>query len=156
MNVNARIQRRNHLRHRRGGFTLIELLLVLVILGTLAAIVVPKFSGRTEQARITAAQSQIAVFKVALDSFEVDCGFYPKGKNGLQDLVQQPRDSANWRGPYLQQAIPNDPWGNAYIYECPGKHNDTSYDLMSPGPDGRTGTDDDISNWQQANQNQKR
>src|SRR5688572_32919591 len=75
------------------GFTLIELLLVLVILGILAAIVVPKFSGRTEQARVTAAQSQIATFGTALDAFEVDNGYYPKGKNGLQDLVQQPRDA---------------------------------------------------------------
>jgi general secretion pathway protein G len=143
-------------RQAQRGFTLIELLLVLVILGTLAAIVVPKFSGRTEQARITQATSQIAVFKVALDSFEVDMGYYPKGKNGLQDLVQQPRDGANWRGPYLQQTIPNDPWGNAYIFESPGKHNESAYDLMSMGPDGRVGGDDDITNWQLANQNQKR
>src|SRR5437870_13458424 len=76
-------------RHHQQAFTLIELLLVLVILGILAAIVVPKFSGRTEQARMTAAQSQIATFGTALDAFEVDNGYYPKGKNGLVDLVQQ-------------------------------------------------------------------
>jgi general secretion pathway protein G len=134
---------------RRHGFTLVELLLVLVILGTLAAIVVPKFAGRTEQARVTAAQAQIKNFEVVLDSFEVDNGYYPKGKNGLQDLIQQPKDSPNWRGPYLKQEIPKDPWGNPYIYECPGKHNDSSYDLMSTGPDGRAGGDDDITNWQQ-------
>lgn len=133
----------------RAGFTLIELLLVLVILGILAAIVVPKFSGRTEQARITAAQSQIATFGTALDAFEVDNGYYPKGKNGLEDLVQQPRDAKNWRGPYLKGQVPLDPWGNPYIYECPGKHNPSSYDLMSMGPDGREGGDDDITNWQQ-------
>lgn len=134
----------------RSGFTLVELLLVLVILGTLAAIVVPKFAGRTEQARITAAQTQIANFGVVLDAFEVDNGFYPKGKNGLQDLIQQPKDALNWRGPYLKQEIPKDPWGNDYIYECPGKRNEGSYDLMSMGPDGRAGGDDDITNWQQA------
>jgi general secretion pathway protein G len=134
------------------AFTLIELLLVLVILGILAAIVVPKFSGRTEQARQTAAQSQIATFGTALDAFEVDTGFYPKGKNGLLDLVQQPRDAQTWKGPYLKSEIPKDPWGNDYIYECPGKRNPSSYDLMSMGPDGRAGGDDDISNWQQANQ----
>ena len=132
-------------RRTQRAFTLIELLLVLVILGTLAAIVVPKFAGRTEQARITAAQSQIATFGVALDAFEVDNGYYPKGKNGLLDLVQQPKDATNWRGPYLKQAIPNDPWGNPYIYECPGKHNDSTYDIMSMGPDGRVGGDDDIT-----------
>lgn len=139
-------------RHSRQAFTLIELLLVLVILGILAAIVVPKFSGRTEQARKTAAQSQIATFSTALDAFEVDNGYYPKGRDGLQDLVQQPRDAQDWKGPYLRGEIPLDPWGNAYIYECPGRQNPTSYDLMSLGPDGREGGDDDITNWQQANQ----
>lgn len=131
------------------GFTLIELLLVLVILGILAAIVVPKFSGRTEQARQTAAQSQISTFGTALDAFEVDTGFYPKGKDGLRDLVEQPRDAKNWRGPYLKGEIPKDPWGNEYIYEFPGKQNPSSYDLMSVGPDGRAGGEDDIANWKQ-------
>jgi len=135
------------------AFTLIELLLVLVILGILAAVVVPKFSGRTEQARITAAQSQIATFGTALDAFEVDNGSYPKGKSGLEDLVQQPANAQNWRGPYIKsQTIPVDPWGNPYLYECPGRRNPSSYDLMSTGPDGREGGDDDITNWQQANQ----
>src|SRR5205823_11813480 len=88
-------------RSARRAFTLIELLLVLVILGILAAIVVPKFSGRTEQAKLVAAQSQIATFGTALDAFEVDNGAYPKGKNGLVDLVHAPRDAQSWRGPYL-------------------------------------------------------
>src|ERR1044071_8069000 len=105
------------------GFTLIELLLVLVILGILAALVVPKFSGRTEQARVTAAHSQIAIFGTALDNFEIDNGYYPKGRNGLQDLVQAPRDAQNLKGPYLKTEISNDPWGSPYVYECPGKHN---------------------------------
>lgn len=135
----------------RRGFTLVELLLVLVILGTLAAIVVPKFSGRTEQARQTAATADISMMGVALDAFEVDMGYYPKGKSGLQDLVTQPRDGANWKGPYIKGEIPKDPWGNEYIYECPGKHNDQSYDLMSMGFDGRVGGDDDITNWGQSN-----
>ena len=135
----------------RSGFTLIELLLVLVILGVLAAIVVPKFSGRTEQARQTAAQSQIATFGTALDAFEVDNGYYPKGKSGLTELIQQPRNLQSWKGPYLKSegGLPNDPWGRPYVYECPGKHNPSSYDLMSMGPDGRVGGDDDITNWQQ-------
>ncbi len=130
-----------------GGFTLIELLLVLVILGILAAIVVPKFAGRTEQARITAATTQINSFATALDAFEVDNGYYPKGKSGLQDLVEQPRDAQSWHGPYVKD-IPKDPWNNEYIYECPGRNNPSSYDLMSMGPDKRVGGDDDITNWQ--------
>ena len=138
---------------RERAFTLIELMLVLVILGILAAIVVPKFSGRTEQARLTAAQTQIiSSFGTALDAFEVDNGYYPKGKSGLQDLVVAPRDAQSWKGPYLKSAIPVDPWGHPYIYECPGKHNPTGYDLSSLGPDGRAGTDDDVTNWNQPNQ----
>lgn len=138
--------------NRRAGFTLIELLLVLVILGILAALVVPKFSGRTEQARVTAAQSQIATFGTALDAFEIDNGYYPKGREGLQDLVVQPRDAKNWRGPYLKSEIPLDPWENPYVYECPGRHNPSGYDLMSLGPDGREGGDDDITNYSQGTQ----
>lgn len=137
-------------RLRRAGFTLIELLLVLVILGILAAIVVPKFSGRTEQARETAARSQIATFSTALDAFEVDTGRYPRGKNGLMDLVTQPRDTQNWRGPYMKDQVPKDPWGNEYVYECPGKHNTSGYDLFSMGPDARAGTEDDVTNWQKS------
>ncbi len=135
-------------RQSARGFTLVEMLLVLVILATLAAIVYPKLAGRSEQARQTATQAQISAFSTALDAFEVDNGYYPKGKNGLQDLVQAPRDAKNWHGPYLKE-IPKDPWGFDYIYECPGRHNSGSYDLMSVGPDGRSGGDDDITNWQQ-------
>jgi general secretion pathway protein G len=136
-------------KKRSAGFTLIELLLVLVILGVLAAIVVPKFSGRTEQARRTAAVSQISTFGTALDAYEVDMGSYPQGKSGLNALLQQPREGTGWRGPYLQKEIPLDPWGNPYIYECPGKRNTAGYDLSSMGPDGRAGSDDDITNWSQ-------
>ena len=141
---------------RAGGFTLIELLLVLVILGILAAVVVPKFSGRTEQARIAAAQSQVSTFGTALDAYEVDNGAYPKGKDGLTLLVEQPRDAqTTWKGPYLKGQIPNDPWGQPYLYECPGRQNPTSYDLSSAGPDQREGTEDDITNWDVANARKK-
>ncbi len=146
MNIKPSIQ--NELRQSRiRAFTLVEMLLVLVILGVLAAIVYPKIAGRSEQARVTAAITQVAAFKTAIEAFEVDNGYYPKGKNGLLDLVQRPRDAQNWHGPYLD-SIPKDPWNNDYIYECPGRNNTSSFDLMSMGTDGRAGTDDDITNWQ--------
>jgi general secretion pathway protein G len=123
------------------------MLLVLVILGVLAAIVYPKVANRGMEARIRSAQVQIAAFKTALDMFEVDNGYYPKGQAGLQALVIRPSDAQNWHGPYLDN-IPKDPWQNDYIYDCPGKHN-SSFDIMSMGPDGRAGTEDDIVSWQQ-------
>lgn len=137
-------------RPGRRGFTMVELLLVLVILATLAAIVVPKFAGRSEQAKVTAAQTQISNLSTALDAFEVDNGYYPTGADGLNALLEEPKDAKNWRGPYMKQAVTNDPWGNPYVYEMPGKHNDKGYDLMSLGPDGRSGGNDDITNWGEA------
>ena len=149
MKLKNELAKKENRRRSRAGFTLVVLLLVLVILGILAAVVLPKFSGTTERGRGAAAQTQIATFKTALDAFEVDVGHYPKGKSGLVDLIAQPRDGgASWHGPYMQSdAIPKDPWGNDYIYECPGKHNPSGYDIQSMGPDGRANTDDDICNW---------
>ena len=138
-------------KRRTQAFTLVELMLVLVILATLAAIVLPKLTGKSQQAKVTAAKTQISNFETALDAFEVDNGYYPKGKNGLNDLVVQPKDAPNWHGPYMkQESIPLDPWQHAYIYDCPGKHNASTYDIMSMGPDGRVGGDDDITSWDQS------
>lgn len=130
---------------RHSAFTLVEMLLVLVILAVLAAIVIPKFSGRSQQAKETAAKSQISSIELALDAFEVDTGSYPQGN--LDALLNQPNNAQNWKGPYLKKGVPLDPWGNAYVYTFPGKRNANGYDLMSTGPDGRSGTDDDVTNW---------
>ena len=132
---------------RARAFTLVEMLLVLVILAVLAAIVIPKFAGRSQQAKVTAAGSQISGFELALNSFEVDNGFYPQGSAGLNALIDQPGNLQSWKGPYLSKGIPLDPWGNAYIYNYPGKANPKHFDLISMGPDGQSGTEDDVTNF---------
>jgi type II secretion system protein G len=136
-------------RSRHQGFTLIELLLVLVILGILAAIVVPKFAGRTEQARQTAAQSQIATFGTALDAFEVRQWLLSQRQERPARSCAATAGRPKLEGTLYEGGHPNDPWGRPYVYECPGKHNPSSYDLMSMGPDGRIGGDDDLANWTQ-------
>lgn len=133
---------------RGAGFTLIELLLVLVILATLAAVVTPKFTKRSEQARITAVKTQISQFEVALDTFQIDVGRFPTTAEGLRALVEKPASNADgWLEPYLKRDIPKDSWGNDYIYRYPGQYNEEGYDLSSNGPDGKQGGDDDIVNW---------
>jgi len=128
----------------RLGFTLTEIMLVVVIIGILAALVIPRIAGSSERARVTATVTDInGGIKAAIGNYEVDNGFYPKT---LQDLLQQPGNAKNWHGPYLDKP-PVDQWNNPYIYYFPGKHNPTSYDLLSAGPDGKEGTDDDIGNW---------
>jgi general secretion pathway protein G len=128
---------------RHSAFTLVEMLLVVTIIGILAALVIPKIVGRSEQARVTAAHADIAAIKTALDAFEVDNGFFPKN---LTDLVAAPGNAKNWHGPYLEK-VPSDPWGNNYVYYYPGKHNAASFDVLSVGQDAKEGTDDDIGNW---------
>jgi general secretion pathway protein G len=135
-------KRSNSKAHRRNAFTLVELLLVLTILAILAAIVLPRMTGSTERARQTAAQTQISTLGTALGAYEVDTGSYPRGREGLQALMVKPRDAINWHGPYMEKEIPSDPWGHPYVYECPGKHNPSGYDLYATAPDGTV-----YANW---------
>jgi len=142
--------RRIRRRQSDPGFTLIELLLVVVIIGILAAIVVPRLVGRSEEARIGAAKQQLSSFRSALSHYELDMGRYPTTDLGLQALMTNPGttgDPKKWKGPYLESQtseVPKDPWGNPYIYVYPGARNQNGYDLYCVGPDGQAGTDDDI------------
>ena len=128
----------------RSGFTLIEILLVVVIIGILAAVAIPRLGGRVKQAQIAAAQADVNNIGMALRLYEVDNGAYP---GSLAGLVTTPGAAPNWRGPYLEKGVPKDPWGNDYIYAFPGSRNANSYDLHSMGPDGAE-SGDDICNWQ--------
>ncbi len=134
----------------RAGFTLIEILLVVVIITILASLVVPRFAGQSQKARIGAAKAQISNFGVALDLYELHNGRYPTTEQGLEALRTEPTSDPapeDWQGPYLKKDIPLDPWGHPYVYICPGEHNPDTYDLYSRGPDGQDGGGDDITNW---------
>ncbi len=129
------------------GFTLIELLVVIVIISVLAAVVGPRFFGRTEQSKIAAARAQIENLSMALDNYQLDTGYFPSNEQGLKALVQKPSGrppATNWRGPYMKaREVPLDPWGSDFVFISPGKVNTQWYDLLSYGKDGREGGDGD-------------
>ena len=134
-------------RTGRAGFTLIEIMIVVIIIAILAAMVVPRLTGRTEEARRKRAAVDIANLESAIDLYELDTGRLPAQ---LGDLYQAPADvpEGSWHGPYLKKRTqPVDPWNHEYLYRHPGEHNPEDYDLSSTGADGRAGTDDDITNW---------
>ncbi len=131
------------------GFTLIELMVVMIILGLLAALVVPNMLRKVGPAKQKAAYAQIELFGTALDTFYLDVGYYPTASEGLQALITMPSGVEGWDGPYLKKSeIPLDPWGHSYHYESPGNHGD--YDLYSYGKndaEGGEGENQDIVSW---------
>jgi general secretion pathway protein G len=131
---------------RKETFTLIELMLVVVIIGALAAMVVPRYLGWGEKAKKAAAKGDITVISGALDVFVLENGKLPSTSDGLDALTQKPSWAKKWDGPYLKKS-PVDPWGNEYEYVCPGRHG-PDFDLHSLGPDGKDGGEDDIVSWE--------
>ncbi|MGE6662622.1 type II secretion system major pseudopilin GspG [Pseudomonas sp. NPDC077408] len=136
---------------KQGGFTLIEIMVVVVILGILAALVVPQVMNRPDQAKVTVAKGDIKAIGAALDMYKLDNYSYPSTQQGLDALVEKPGGNPqpkNWnRDGYLKR-VPKDPWGNEYQYLSPGTEG--AYDLYSYGADGKQGGSElnaDIGNW---------
>ncbi len=136
--------------HAQSGFTLIEIMVVVVILGILAGIVVPRIMDRPDSARVSAAQQDIRAIESALNLYRLDNHQFPSTDQGLEALVEEPSGSPqppNWQG-YLDR-LPKDPWGNEYQYLNPGEHGEIDiYSLGADGSPGGEGVDADIGNWQ--------
>ncbi len=133
------------------AFTFLEIMFVVVIIGILLAVALPRFSGQTNQARMASTRLQMGNIRTALAQFEMHVGRFPDTREGLQALVVRPSSVSDelWEGPYLDTEgaeLPMDSWRNAFNYRSPGENN-RDYDLWSAGPDGREGTEDDITNW---------
>jgi general secretion pathway protein G len=148
--MNGRTARRK-VAKRRGerGFTLVEILVVITIIGLIMGLVGPRVLNYLTESKAKAAKIQIESFSSALDLYFLDNGRYPSGSEGLTALVQRPGSTMTWNGPYLKGAVvPNDPWGNPYVYRAPGQHG--TYDIISYGADGQeggTGAAADIASW---------
>lgn len=140
------------------GFTLLEMLVVLVIIGLLAGLVGPQLLGRVDTSKVTAADTQIRMLKASIETMRLDIGRFPTQEEGLQMLMQPPQDervARKWRGPYLSEAVPLDPWGNPYNYR---PVTGTTIALFSYGADGQaggTGIDADIGFLPQSDASQQ-
>lgn len=140
---------RSGLKMKNAGFTLIEVMVVVIILGLLSALVAPKFFSKIDQAKFRTAKTQIEMLGAALDSFRLDNGRYPTEAEGLKVLREKNPELENWHGPYLPKPVPEDPWGNDYVYRYPGEHG--PYDLVSYGQDGTQGGEGnnrDVVSWE--------
>src|ERR1051325_6596748 len=133
------------------AFSLLEIMIVVIIIGIIAATILPQFIGETHTARVNAAKGHVGELESAIERFYIHFDRYPTMEEGLKVLVEPPAgETAKWRGPYVKQII-KDPWGNEYQYRVPGIHHPTSFDIWSRGADGADGGEDknaDIGNWQ--------
>jgi general secretion pathway protein G len=132
------------------ALTLIELLAVLTILALVVGIAGPAIYRQVTQGRMRTTEAQIAAIEKSLNSFYLDCGFFPRQ---IEDLIAAPTEGRlcpnfDPDGYFERGSLPVDPWGNSYLYQSPGEVRATSYDLYSAGPDGEPGTEDDITNWE--------
>lgn len=133
---------------RAAGFTLLELLVVILIIGLLTGIVAPRFLNQILRSEVTAARAQIDAFHKALQAYRIDMGRFPNDGEGLKALVAAPGSDPRWRGPYLNDSVPLDPWGSPYQYRHPSARG-KDYDLSSYGRDrtaGGSGDDADLTN----------
>ncbi|WP_162176380.1 type II secretion system major pseudopilin GspG [Enterovibrio calviensis] len=129
--------RRLHVR----GFTLIELLVVLVILGMLAGLVGPRLFGNVDKSKVKTADTQVKMLRSSLQTYRLDNGSYPTTEQGLQALLKKPSGAVSWQGPYLEDELPKDPWGNSYQFVAP-VDNLQGFALFSFGADGAAGGED--------------
>jgi len=138
------------LQRRSAGFTLLEIMVVVIIIGVLAATIIPQFMGTTHDAKVSAAKADVSQLENALERFNLHMDRYPTMDEGLKVLVEAPAgEDKKWRGPYIKLLRP-DPWGNQYQYRIPGMHHTTTFDVWSRGADGQDGGEGpnaDIGNW---------
>jgi general secretion pathway protein G len=142
--------KRRSLQKRPAGFTLLEIMVVVIIIGVLAATIIPQFMGTTHDAKVSAAKADVAQLENALERFNLHMDRYPTMDEGLKVLVEAPAgEDKKWRGPYIKLLRP-DPWGNPYQYRVPGMHHTSTFDVWSRGADGQDGGEGpnaDIGNW---------
>jgi len=142
-------------RNSTSGFSLIELMIVVVILGLLAGLLVPRIMDRPEEAKVTKARMDMRTIESALRFYRLDNGFYPTTEQGLEALISRPESNPsprNWRsGGYLESSsVPRDPWGNQYVYRSPGDEG-REYEIISLGADGKeggSGFNREIRSWE--------
>lgn len=133
------------------AFTLVEIMVVVVVIGILAAFVIPQFGGITADAKVNAAKGNVAELDSAIEKFFINMDRYPTTEEGFKALLEPPSgEESKWRGPYIK-ILHNDPWGNPYQYRSPGIHHQSGFDIWSRGADGADGGEGpnaDVGNWQ--------
>ena len=144
------VMKTRSLQRRSAGFTLLEIMVVVIIIGVLAATIIPQFMGTKDDAKVSAAKADVAQLENALERFNLHMDRFPTMEEGLKVLVETPAgEDKKWRGPYIK-LLRHDPWGNEYQYRIPGIHHTSTFDVWSMGADGQDGGEGynaDVGNW---------